>query len=376
MMKKRTGKLMTLIALVTAVSMLAACGNAGASAASSAAKSEPQSAASEAEQTSLAPAAGGDVLELKLSHNNAATTDTGKEIQAWADKVNEASGGTIHITIYPSDSLGATNTFLDMLDTGITDLQWASTVFCPGQFNYLDAFGLPMIGISDCESGSQAFWDVYEQYPEVFEEEFKDYFPLIMYSSVAGVVGSNMELHTVSDFNGKTIRTAGSTCADYMSLLGANPAAMGPGDVYTSIEKNVIDGYMFEWSGIDSFNLDEVTKYYVDADMYRTILCIWITRDLWDSLTDEQRAAFESVSYREGSKPFADMYQAQGDATIQKVIDEGKPIYYPTDAEYAEYFEKAQALWENWSTSIQTLGGVDPLEYLDSVRAALEKYAD
>ena len=225
------------------IGLFCACGD---SASSTPASSTP---------TASAPADSNEkveVLELKLSHNNAPTTDTGKEIQAWADRIYEESNGTIKITVYPSDTLGASNTFLDMLDTGVTDLQWASTVFCPDQFYYLDAFYLPMIGISSCGAGMNAFWDVYEQYPQVFEEEFKDYMPLIMYSSGAGVIGSNEPIHSVEDTKGLVLRTAGGTCTDLCEAIGSSPVSMGPGDVYTSMEKNVVDGYMFEWAEPDT----------------------------------------------------------------------------------------------------------------------------
>ncbi len=317
---------------------------------------------------------GNDVLELKLSHNNASTTATGKEIQKWADRIYEESGGTIKITVYPSDTLGASNTFLDMLDTGVTDLQWASTVFCPDQFYYLDAFYLPMIGVSSCEAGMNAFWDVYEQYPQVFDEEFKDYMPLIMYSSGSGVIGSNKPIHSVGDTNGLVIRTAGGTCTDLCTAIGASPVSMGPGDVYTSMEKNVVDGYMFEWPGLDSFKLQDVTNYYIDDDIFRTVLCIWITREKWNSFTDDQRAVFEKCSLREGSQHFADMYQAQSDATVDGILAAGQQIYYPNEAEHEGFVSAAEKVWKIWAERTTVLGGVDPMDYLENVRDTLAKY--
>lgn len=336
------------------------------------------SSASSGERSAPAKDNGGEVevLELKLSHNNAPTTDTGKEIQAWADRVYEASNGAIKINVYPSDTLGASNTFLDMLDTGVTDLQWASTVFSPDQFYYLDAFYLPMMGITSCEAGMNAFWDVYEQYPEVFAEEFKDYVPLIMYSSGAGVIGSNEPIHSVDDTKGLVIRTAGGTCTDLCEAIGSSPVSMGPGDVYTSMEKNVVDGYMFEWAGLDSFNLQDVTNYYIDDNIFRTVLCIWITRDKWDSFTDEQRAVFEQCCGREGSKYFTDMYQKQTDATIQGIIDAGQEIYYPTEEEHTGFVVAAEKVWNIWAERTTSIAGVEPMDYLNSVQEAIAKYAD
>ena len=308
------------------------------------------------------------VIELKLAHNNAITSPTAVDMQTWCDEIYEATNGTVKITQYPSDSLGATSSGLDMLDTGITDLFWSTTGMFAGVFNYLDTFALPLLGQESSVGGTNAIWDTYEDWKEQIDNDFAGYKILIMYQSEGGVIGSLDRIASVDDLKGDVIRTISGGMANFVTACGASGTFMGPADIYTNLEKGVIDDYVFEWAGVENFSLGELTPYFLNMNVYRVPMFIVIRDAAWEKLSAEQQAAIESLSYREGSLFFAEGNDATEQAYIEKTEAAGSEMIFPSDEDYAEFVSLAEGVWTDWVASL----GDDGETYFADVQANIE----
>lgn len=314
----------------------------------------------------------GDNVTLKLAHNNAPTTTTAGLIQDWCDAVNEATHGTVTITQYPSDSLGATTQGLDMLDTGITDLFWSTTGMFNGTFNYLDTFAQPLLGATSSVGGTKAIWDTYETegWKEKIDKDYSGMKLLVAYSSEAGVIGSNAPVKCLADLKGHVIRSVAGGMANFVTACGASPTFMGPGDIYTNMQKKVINDFVFEWAGVESFNLAELTPYFLTMNLYRVPMFIVISDSAWDKLSADQQAAIESVSYREASLKFAEGNDAAETAYIQKSLDAGTTqLIEPSEADYQEFVSIAEQVWADWVAKLD-----DGEAYFADVQANIAKY--
>lgn len=312
----------------------------------------------------------GDPIELKIAHNNAITSPTAVDIQTWCDAIYEATNGTVTITQYPSDSLGATSDGLDMLDTGITDLLWSTTSMFAGMFNWLDIFAQPLMGQESSVGGTNAIWDIYEneKWAEKIDGDYAGYKVLITYQSEGGILGSNDRITCVDDLKGDVIRSIAGGMSSFVTACGASGTFMGPADIYTNLEKGVIDDYVFEWAGVENFSLGELTPYFLDMNLYRVPMFIIISDAAWNKLSADQQAAIESLSYREGSLIFAQGNDNTEQAYKDKVEAAGTELIKPTDEAYAEFVSIAESVWAD---SIANLGG-DGQEYFDAVVASIE----
>lgn len=76
-----------------------------------------------------------------------------------------------------------------------------------------------------------------------------------------------------------------------VSALGGAPVTISPGEVYTALERGVVQGYGWPAIGIGDFGWDEVTKYVVDPGFYQVDVVILVNRDKWNKLSAEQRKA-------------------------------------------------------------------------------------
>ena len=77
---------------------------------------------------------------------------------------------------------------------------------------------------------------------------------------------------------------------DFFASLGAIYVTMPPGEVYTALERNVVDGYGWPIGGIFDLNWNEKTKFRVDPGFYDAEVSIIVNADAYKRLTPAQKA--------------------------------------------------------------------------------------
>lgn len=91
-----------------------------------------------------------------------------------------------------------------------------------------------------------------------------------------------------ADLKGLTIRVTPIYRA-FFAALGANLVQTAPGEVYTALERGVVDGYGWPIQGIFDLGWQEKTKYRVDPGFYQVDVNVLVNLDRWNRLTDAQR---------------------------------------------------------------------------------------
>lgn len=76
---------------------------------------------------------------------------------------------------------------------------------------------------------------------------------------------------------------------DIVVALGAIPVTLPPGEVYTALERGLVDGYAWPLAGIFDLGWQEKTKYRVDPGFYSTEDSVLINLNKWNSLNKAQR---------------------------------------------------------------------------------------
>ena len=133
---------------------------------------------------------------------------------------------------------------------------------------------------------------------------------------------------------------------DFFQALGATVVQTPPGEVYTSLERGVVDGYGWPITGIFDLGWHEKTKYRVDPGFYTAEVSVLVNKTAWDKLNDAQRAVLrkaadlgESEAWAEFAAENAKDTKRQADAGIQTIKFDG--------ADTQAYRAKAyQAGWE------------------------------
>ncbi len=121
------------------------------------------------------------------------------------------------------------------------------------------------------------------------------------------------------DLTGLKIRVS-PTYVQLVEGLGGTPVTMKAGEVYTALERGVVDGFGWSYGGLEDYGLQEVTKYVIEQSFYSANSNILINKDVWDSLPKDIQDELIEVgkqTEKEAEKIFA-AYNAGADARLKE----------------------------------------------------------
>jgi TRAP-type C4-dicarboxylate transport system substrate-binding protein len=90
------------------------------------------------------------------------------------------------------------------------------------------------------------------------------------------------------DFTGLKIRVT-PIYRDIVEALNGTAITTAPGEVYTALERGVVDGYGWPVLGIFDFSWEKVTKFRMEPPFYGAEVNVLVNLDTWKGLTDAQR---------------------------------------------------------------------------------------
>jgi len=90
------------------------------------------------------------------------------------------------------------------------------------------------------------------------------------------------------DLSGLKIRST-PIYRDFFTALGATVITTPPGEVYTALERGVVDGYGWPIHQIFDFGWEKLTKYRYDPGFYTADLSVLVNWDRWQKFTPQQR---------------------------------------------------------------------------------------
>ena len=131
---------------------------------------------------------------------------------------------------------------------------------------------------------------------------------------------------------------------EFFQSMNAQVMTTAPGEVYTALERGVVDGYGWPIGGIFDLNWQEKTKFRVDPGFYDAEVSVIVNLPKWKSLTPKQRDYLQQQALAlEAQNDFwakftEDEVKRQAAAGIQTIRFEG--------AQRTEFLNKAyEAGW-------------------------------
>ena len=310
-------------------------------------------------------AATGDVVELQLGFENSMTEPIGQAAQKWADLLEEASGGSMKLTLYPDSQLGEKSELIDSMLLGENVATLADGAF------YAD-YGVPDFGIVF----GPFLFDNWDQCWKLIESDwYKDQCTQLEGKGLK-LLASNWAygarhtltvkpVNTVDDLAGMKIRVPNNQIQSLgFDVLGASSTGMALGDVYQALQTKTIDGAENPLSTLYGRKLHEVAKYLI-LDGHVLNFTTWVCSNDWfTGLTEDQQKLLLDTGKEAGI--YNNEVQADSEADyLQKMKDEGVTVVEPTDEVLQGFRDKAQSFYDmgdkfGWSDGLY-----------DTVRAAM-----
>jgi len=148
-----------------------------------------------------------------------------------------------------------------------------------------------------------------------------------------------------ADLSGYKLRIA-PIYRDFFQKQGATVVQMAPGEVYTGLERGVVDGYGWPLIGIFDLGWHERTKFRLEPGFYAIELGIQFSAATWKKLTPTQREFLEKQA---ASLEARNLEQAKTDsaAEIKRQTEAGIQIVKLDDAQAKTFVKNAyDAAWD------------------------------
>ena len=200
-------------------------------------------------------------LILRYAENQPEGYPTTEAAYAFADMVNERTGGRVQVRVYSNGSLGSETSVIEQMEYGGIDFSRAS-VMSLGEFvpeTYV--LQLPYLYEDD-----DHMWAVLDgPIGQVFMDSIKRRIGLTGLAWFdAGVrhFYTNTPVQTLDDLSGLRIRIGESSMMQsIIGALGAEPVPLAYDDVYSALAKGEIDGAENNWPSYAFTGHYEVAKY-------------------------------------------------------------------------------------------------------------------
>jgi TRAP-type C4-dicarboxylate transport system substrate-binding protein len=290
--------------------------------------------------------------------------------QAWAADIEKASGGSIKMTVFPSEQLGKAFDHYDMARDGIADITYVNPGYQPGRFPIAAAGQLPFV-FNDGKKGTLALNEWYQKYAPT---EMKDTKLCFAFIHDPGSLHGKKKVVVPSDLSGLKVRPAQSTIGEMVKLFGGTNVQASAPEARDAIERGVADEITFPWGSVFLFGIDKVVKYHIDVPLYATVFTYNIGLKSYNALSPAQKKVMDDHCTPEWASKVTDPwteFEANG-RTKMKAL-EGHEVYALTPAQLAEWKKAVEPLHASWAAAVTKAGG-DPAAVDADLKAALKKF--
>ena len=281
--------------------------------------------------------------------------------------VDERTGGKFTITI-GYETYGGPKELIDLIKVGSIQSTMVCTSYHPEKTKAYTALDLPFLPIVDADAQERVH-EAFHKHP-VIVKELAGWGARIYMSSLMPqyeFIGKGNPPKTLESWKGMRVRAIGGI-GDAMRQLGAVPTSVDATEVYTSLERGVVEAASFPSTySHGAFKTYELGKWFTENMSPGTQACpILINEEAWKALPDAYKKVVEEAkpkayealkaAYKEADDKFLPLFRKRGLTFVRF-----------SDAELAEFRRiGSQPVWDEW-VKAREAEGIPGKELLDLI---------
>lgn len=271
--------------------------------------------------------------------------------QAWADRVGIMTNGQVEIEVMPINSIVGPTETLQAASSGIIQGHMTDPSYFSGQDpafgmlgNLVGAWNDPYDFLEYMKHGGGE-----ELYNELVE-------PYGMHLIAAAAfplesIPSTKPIETIEDFGGLKIRAPQGMVYNIFERIGATPVNLPGSEVYTGLEKGVIDAAdSTVLSNNEAMGLHAFAPYPLYPGFHSMpMIAISLNKEIWDGLPEGLQLTLETAFDGMAYDLIAQLKQ-QDIETLQKLQE--NPEVHPFDLpaeERKKFSAAAEQEWKEWA---------------------------
>jgi tripartite ATP-independent transporter DctP family solute receptor len=284
-----------------------------------------------------------DVRVLKLAHGLNTQHPVHKTMEYLAQRAWELSEGKLKIEIFPSEQLGNEKECIEALQLGYLAMTKTSTGPMEAFVPRIRIFGIPYLFRDDAH-----FWQVAKS--PIGKE-------LLVAGQDMGLRGlcyydagfrsfyAKKPINSPADLKNLKIRVMNSVMAmDMVKTMGGSPTPISWGELYTSLDQEVVMAAENNPPSFDTSRHFEICKFYtLDEHVYLPDMLV-ISSRIWEGLTEAQQSILQQAVDESVEKGHG--YWAEAvNAAMTKVQDAGVEVIRPDKKPFQD---AVRPMWERF----------------------------
>lgn len=286
---KQTKKILALLLALALVFSMAACGSSGSE--------------------------GGDEVEAVTLHMGGGLTQQSPQyavLQQFKADVEEASGGSINISLDLSGALGSDREIIEGVMSGAVEMMHMADVSINTVITELGYTSLPyLFPTREAAEETYLFGWMGEMYRATMEENGMMVLGNLLEGDFRWITNSVNEVTSPDDLKNLKLRVIESPMwIAFFQGIGTNPVGMSVNEVASALQQNVIDGQDNGPLNTYFYGFYEFQPYQTKSNHGYAANMLTINKEVFESLTPEQQQVLTDCA----DVATTDMYKANVDA--------------------------------------------------------------
>lgn len=292
--------------------------------------------------------AGAQVIELKLAHQWPQKEEhhVVKAAMMFEQALKQRTDGQIKIRMYPAGSLVKVMDTPEGLRSGLVNMAIFPLGYMGGILPETNAVYMPGL-VGTCDA-MYAYKD--SEAMQFVESALNGYgIKTLLWLQYSGGIGTtkNPPITNLEHIKGRIWRSGGLLIDKNINLLGGNTLTIPSSEIYTSIQKGVLNTAFTSSSSWASFRLYEVIKNYTSPEEYGIFHgpeCLLISMKTWNKLTPQHQKIMVEIS-AEVSKWGLEAVKNKDKDVAELFRSKGVNVVQMPKSFYEEYMTASKRVW-------------------------------
>ena len=291
--------------------------------------------------------------------------------KVFMERVKALSGGTVTFDYFPAEQLGKAKDLLSLTLSGVVDIGYVVPSYVSDRMPLSAVAELPGSFKTSCE-GTQAFFDLADA-GLLRDAEFVPNKVRVLFALVTPpyqLFTTRQRIDGVGTIAGLKLRTTGGAMDATVRHFNGVPIRMAAPDMYQGLSRGTVDGTLFPYSSVISYDLADLTRYATsDENLGSAVLTYAIGLDRWKRLPPKMQDVLQQAG-REATQQACASADADVARDIAALRSKGVTVGPFPDTDRETLHQAADAVATEWAAELDRRGKPGT-PVLDRFRAAL-----
>ncbi|HEX6959937.1 MAG TPA: TRAP transporter substrate-binding protein DctP [Ferrovibrio sp.] len=228
-----------------------------------------------------------------------------KITKVWMSELTKRSNGAVTFEYYPAEQLGKVKDMLTLTQSGVTDIGYVPPSFVTDKMPLSAVAELPASFTESCQ-GTMAYFKLAHGNGILAKQEFAPLGIHLLFTIVLPpyqVFLGKKDIEGLKTFEGLKIRSSGGAKELAVRKLSAVPISMSTPEVYEALSRGTIDGMLFPYSSIYSYDLQGLLKSATIGENFGSFVVNYVISDRrWKALPPDVRKLFDDMAEETSSR--------------------------------------------------------------------------